>query len=185
MDQEDTPYRLLERHEESQLIGLPYPVVFVNSIKEYIDIGDGTPALEYPNPDELSVLLALVLCFLPVRLIGAEARFIRRVMGMRGKDLAAALDLTPETLSRAEHGKKDISPRFDKMLRMAAVLCLQDRAHRVGGEPKAVVSLHPAPREPGSWPVIEAHYVQLNRETMGWDVRLEEIRSAPVESIED
>lgn len=39
-------------------------------------------------------------------LAGAEVRFIRRVLGMTGQELAAAVEMDPATLSRWEHGKQ-------------------------------------------------------------------------------
>jgi DNA-binding transcriptional regulator YiaG len=76
----------------------------------------------------------------PVRLIGAGVRFIRRVLGMTGQELAAAVEMDPATLSRWEHTKQEVGGWADKAIRMAAVLQLQDRAPGSSLHPEEVVT---------------------------------------------
>lgn len=40
---------------------------------------------------------------------GPIARFLRKVLGLRAKDLAGLLDVTPETVSRWENGERDVA----------------------------------------------------------------------------
>src|SRR6185312_11976411 len=110
-------------------MGLPYPIVLLDAAEEVTHPRTGKVlGIAVPNAEEMAAAVALALCFMPVRLTGAEVRFIRRVLGMTGQELAAAVEMTPETLSRWEHGKRAVGGWADKAIRMAAVLQLQDRA---------------------------------------------------------
>jgi transcriptional regulator with XRE-family HTH domain len=130
-----------------------------------------------PDAEELAAAVALALCFMPVRLIGAEIRFIRRVLGMTGQELAAAVEMDPATLSRMEHDKQTVGGWADKALRMAAVLRLQDRAPSSSLHPEDVVTLRLMPREQGVHPTIEVRRVRPENQSAepdvkGWDAVL-------------
>ena len=112
-----------------------------------------------PNAERIAATVAMALCFLPQRLIGAEVRFIRRVLGKSSQELAAIVDLDPSTLSRWENDKQEVATRTEKALRMAAVLLLIDRAPGARIDPPEVVTLKLLERKPGSAPLItvQAH----------------------------
>jgi DNA-binding transcriptional regulator YiaG len=156
--------KVLERYEEN-LLGLPYPVVLVNAAEEMVDPDDGEVLVAVPDAEELATSVALALCFMPVRLTGPEVRFIRRVLGMTGQELAAAVEIDSATLSRWEHGKQDVGAWADKAVRMAAVLRLQDHAPGSSLRPEDVVTLKLYGRVEGSNPDIRVHRVGAD----GWD----------------
>jgi DNA-binding transcriptional regulator YiaG len=166
---------VLDRYEE-RLMGLPYPVVLINAAEEVTHPKTGAViGVAVPDAEELAAAVALALCFMPTRLSGTEVRFIRRVMGMTGQELAAAVEMDPATLSRWEHGKQDVGGWADKAIRMAAVLRLQDRAPASSLRPEDIVSLRFAPRPAGSHPTIEVHRVgsdEAETEVKGWDAEL-------------
>jgi DNA-binding transcriptional regulator YiaG len=163
---------VLDRYEE-RLMGLPYPVVLLDAAEEITHPKSGEVlGIAIPDAEELAASVALALCFMPVRLTGAEVRFVRRVMDMAGQELAAAVEMDPATLSRWETGKQDIGAWADKAVRMAAVLRLQDRAPGSHLRPEDVVTLRFAPRQPGSSPVIEVRRVAPEHSAagvQGWD----------------
>jgi transcriptional regulator with XRE-family HTH domain len=166
--------RVLKRHEET-LMGLPYPVILLDAAEEITHPKTGKViGIAIPDSEELAAAVALALCFMPVRLLGAEVRFIRRVMGMSGQDLAAAVEMDPATLSRWENAKTEIGAWADKAVRMAAVLRLQDQAPGSSLRPEDIVTLHFAPRTSGSHPVIEVRRSHsacsdAASEAKGWD----------------
>jgi transcriptional regulator with XRE-family HTH domain len=166
--------RILERYEE-HLMGLPYPVVLLDAAEEITDPDDGSViGVAVPDAEELAAAVALSLCFMPARLTGAEVRFIRRVLGMTGQDLAAAVEMDPATLSRWENGKQSVGGWADKAIRMAAVLQLQDRAPGSNQHPEDVVRLRLVDRVEGSNPKITVHRVRPQHEEVegtpkGWD----------------
>jgi transcriptional regulator with XRE-family HTH domain len=161
----------LDRYEE-RLMGLPYPIVLLNAAEEVTHPKTGKViGIAVPNSEELAAAVALALCFMPVRLIGDEVRFIRRVLGMTGQDLASSVEMDPATLSRWEHGKQEIGGWADKAVRMAAVLQLQDRAPGSSLRPEDVVTLRLSPRLAGSYPTIEVRRMRAEHENeiKGWD----------------
>jgi transcriptional regulator with XRE-family HTH domain len=168
---------VLDRYEEN-LTGLPYPVVLLNAAEEITHPKTGEVlGVAVPDAEELAAAVALALCFMPIRLCGAEVRFIRRVMGMTGQELASAVEMDPATLSRWEHGKQDVGGWADKAVRMAAVLRLQDRAPASSLRPEDIVSLHFEPRAADTHPTIEVHRVGSERvgaesEVKGWDAEV-------------
>ena len=169
-----TKTRILDRYEE-HLMGLPYPVVLLDAAEEITDQEDGQVlGVAVPDAEELAAAVALALCFMPVRLTGAEVRFIRRVLGMTGQELAAAVEMAPATLSRWEHDKQGVGGWADKGIRMAAVLRLQDRAPGSSLRPEDVVTLPLSPRPDGINPEIEVRRVRPEHalaelDVKGWD----------------
>jgi transcriptional regulator with XRE-family HTH domain len=163
---------VLERYEE-KLMGLPYPVILLDAAEEITHPKSGEVlGVAIPDAEELAASVALALCFMPARLTGAEVRFVRRVMGMTGQELASAVEMDPATLSRWETGKQDVGVWADKAVRMAAVLRLQDHAPGSSLRPEDVVTLHLGPRA-DAHAVIEvrrAHSDSTGADSeVGWD----------------
>lgn len=167
----------LDRYEE-ELMGLPYPIVLLNAAEAVTDPDSGEVlGTSVPNAEELAAAVAVALCMMPVRLIGPEVRFIRRVLGMTGQEFAAAVEMDPATLSRWEHGKQEVGGWADKAVRMAAVLKLQDHAPGSSIHPEDVVTLRIRPRTADSYPEIEVRRVRAEHEVeetaiKGWDATL-------------
>lgn len=94
-----------------------------------------------PRIAELHRLLALALASKRGRLTGPEVRFIRGVLGLRGKELARRMGVTPVTVSRWENGKEPLGPTTERLLRLMAAAGTDPRGFdlavldRVGGEP--------------------------------------------------
>jgi transcriptional regulator with XRE-family HTH domain len=166
--------RILDRYED-KLMGLPYPITLLDAAEEVTDPRSGKVlGVAVPDAEELAAAVALAICFMPTRLLGAEIRFIRRVLDMTGQELAAAMEMDPATLSRWEHGKQDVGGWADKAVRMAAVLRLQDRAPGSSLHPEDVVTLRLLPRTSDIHPTIEVRRVRaeesaIEPEVKGWD----------------
>jgi transcriptional regulator with XRE-family HTH domain len=64
-------------------------------------------------------------------LMGAEARFLRKELKLKGKDMAAALSMKPETYLRWENEKQSVSPACDKQLRLVYILNVTEEEGRV------------------------------------------------------
>jgi putative zinc finger/helix-turn-helix YgiT family protein len=78
----------------------------------------GEYEVEIPRFDELHRLIAQTVASKKERLTPQEIRFLRKYLGFSGVDFAATLDVTPETVSRWENGKKQMSPVAERALRL-------------------------------------------------------------------
>ena len=148
-------FRTIAHYEETGL-GLPYPIILLDGAVAEIDeihrrnkIG-----VAIPNMEGLVAAVAVTRALLPVALDGAEARFMRRAIGMSAKDFAGATNIDPATLSRWENNKATVGGWADKQIRMAVVIKLADRVPHLRLDPKAVVDLIILPRPDAVWPII-------------------------------
>ena len=65
--------------------------------------------------------IALAFARKPAPLVGSEIRFLRGWMGWSGRDFAAYLGVSPETVSRWERGRLAMGATADRLLRLLAV----------------------------------------------------------------
>ena len=100
------------RYEESGLknvVLVNIPIYRCPSCKE--------TEVEIPCLEELHLLLGFLLVLKPVRLNGAEVRYLRKHLGYTEEDLASFLGVTRMTIHRWEMGKTPFRPDHDKHLR--------------------------------------------------------------------
>jgi len=71
-----------------------------------------------PRIEELHRLIAQEVAAKEARLTPPEVRFLRKYLGFSGVDFAAVLDVSPETVSRWENGKKQMSSVSERALRL-------------------------------------------------------------------
>lgn len=84
--------------------------------------GCGTRCPEIPQVSQLHRLVARRLVRKPVPLSGAEIRFLRQTAGFPSKQFAALIGVSPEYLSRVEHGAHDgFGTAADRLTRLLAV----------------------------------------------------------------
>ncbi len=78
----------------------------------------GEYEVDIPRIDELHRLIAQTVASKRPRLTPQEIRFLRKYLGFSGADFARTLDVTPESVSRWETGKKQMSPVAERALRL-------------------------------------------------------------------
>ena len=78
----------------------------------------GEYEVEIPRIEDLHRLIAQEVATKEARLTPLEIRFLRKYLGFSGVDFAAVLDVTPETVSRWENDKKQMSPISERALRL-------------------------------------------------------------------
>jgi putative zinc finger/helix-turn-helix YgiT family protein len=78
----------------------------------------GEYEVDIPRIEELHRLIAHEVASKKARLTPQEIRLLRKYLGFSGVDFAAVLDVTPETVSRWENGKKQMSPVAERALRL-------------------------------------------------------------------
>lgn len=100
------------------------------------------------NPKGLIAAAAVYRSAIDVKLNSAEIRFLRKAMGKSSKDLAAALGVTVETMSRWENNKAVIGQEFEKLLRLNVVLSLKDKAPLIVVSPEGILQMKINPIRP-------------------------------------
>jgi DNA-binding transcriptional regulator YiaG len=70
-----------------------------------------------PDMDGLVRSVAIARALNPVRLGGAEVKYLRRVLDMTQVDFAKAMDLTAETVSRWENDARGLGLACEKLVR--------------------------------------------------------------------
>ncbi len=78
--------------------------------------GEREPVI--PNIAGLHRVIALDVARSTAALRGCEIRFLRKYLGKSGAEAAAALSVTPETMSRWENDKAKISSGAERFLRL-------------------------------------------------------------------
>jgi putative zinc finger/helix-turn-helix YgiT family protein len=78
----------------------------------------GEYEVDIPRMEELHRVIAHEVASKSARLTAQEVRFLRKYLGFSGVDFAATLDVTAETVSRWETGKKQMSPVAERALRL-------------------------------------------------------------------
>lgn len=91
----------------------------------------GETFVEIPRINELHLLIGKNIVCKKEFLTGEEVRFLRKELGMKSKDMAAALSVEPETYSRWENGKQAVAPCHDKSLRMIYVMNASEKTGKV------------------------------------------------------
>lgn len=82
------------------------------------------PALESIHRQIMSALVSK-----EGRLAPEEMRFLRRYAGYSGADMARRVGVAPETLSRWEHGARDVGVGSDRFLRVIVMATVGETLH--------------------------------------------------------
>ena len=99
-------------------LGAPFKVVLHDSVEVVLDGAGGIAQYTIPNLEGLLRVVAMTRLMHPRKLSGPDIKFLRKATCLKQKELAAKIDLLPETLSRVEAGKQPISPGSEKLLRL-------------------------------------------------------------------
>lgn len=108
--------KLTIRRGEHPYEALPGTVLRGVEIRRCAKCGETEIAI--PRIAELNRVLATAVIEKTGRLAASEVRFLRKYLGWSGQDFARHFDVTPETVSRWEQGKKAMGPTADRLLRL-------------------------------------------------------------------
>ncbi len=101
-----------------------------------------------PNLPGLIAAVAVVRAINPVKLGGAEVKFLRRALSWKAKELAEKLNITPEHLSRVENEAKVLSEQPEKYLRLLVCNLLGELAPAVRWDAREFVDTPLQPLRP-------------------------------------
>ena len=90
---------------------------------------NGHEELEVPNVRRLHELLAHLIIRKPAPLTGDEIRFLRRRIGLQGKEFSERIGITPQALSRFENGRP-VHHRTNLLIRLSAAALLASRDNK-------------------------------------------------------
>lgn len=82
----------------------------------------GEEEIGIPNPFELQDLLAQIIAQQCQRLKPEEIRFLRSYLEMTGIEFSKVIAVTPETVSRWEHGHERMSVMSERFLRLLVLV---------------------------------------------------------------
>jgi len=93
------------------------PDVIVSGLERASCEACGSVSMVYPRPRELLRIVFGALLDKAGRLSGPEIAWLRGAIGLRGKDLAEVLGVTPAQVSRWENGAAPVSNLADRLVR--------------------------------------------------------------------
>lgn len=103
-------------------LGAPFDVYVTNGVT--VDRNHNTGRTSVSITDAVGLINAVVrsrVCH-KRKLTGAEIKFIRKAINAKAKDLAEAIEISAEHLSRCENGAATLSPQSEKIFRLMAFL---------------------------------------------------------------
>ena len=109
---------VLDTYDATALLNAPFKVLLAHSAKEVRDMKGKLIEVIIPDPEGLVKAVAQTRVLHPHKLNGMELRFIRSALGLKSKELARAIDVTPEHMSRLEAGDKVLSPQSEMLVRI-------------------------------------------------------------------
>jgi len=120
---------LVHSFDGEALFGMP--VTVVDAVFCETD-EDGKEIYTFPNVDELTAAVALARALVPVRLLAADVRALRKACGMTAVAFAKAVGMSPSTLSRIENDAQGMGDYLEKLIRIHVAETLAASAPGVG-----------------------------------------------------
>lgn len=105
--------------------------VYLHGINQYRCPRCGEDGPEIPKVEELHLFIGKNIVCQEAQLTGPEIRFLRKELGLKSKEMANILSVAPETYSKWENSRGDISEVYDMQLRLLYVLNAEDRVGKV------------------------------------------------------
>ncbi len=99
--------------------GLPYVTLVGVEVRRCKVCGEHEVVL--PKIEQLHRALALAVVGKRARLTAAEIRFLRKYLGWSGADFARHMGVTPESVSRWENEREQMTPVADRLVRLMVV----------------------------------------------------------------
>ena len=122
-------------------------------------------AIAIPDVDGLARAVAISRALNPIRLVGHELKFLRRVLDMTKKDFAAAMELAPETVSRWETDARGVGGMCEKLVRHNICALLYKETRGRPYDPAVIAQMKfAALREGEKLPPIEMVRVRIQND---------------------
>jgi transcriptional regulator with XRE-family HTH domain len=109
---------ILDSYDATTLLNAPFKVFLLDSVKQILDSNGKVIEIVIPDPDGLVKAVAQSRVLHPHKLAGPDLKFLRSALGLKSKDLASRIAVTPEHMSRLEAGEKVLSPQSEMLVRI-------------------------------------------------------------------
>jgi transcriptional regulator with XRE-family HTH domain len=162
-----TRQEILSRYED-ELFGIP--VVIRNAvIRETDERGDSF--ITIPDEAGLAAAIAMTRALVPVKLSGDDIRMMRKTLGLKAKDFAAALDMAPARLSRLERDTRGLGSFTELNIRQFVCAHLKRLAPAISYDPAEIATMRPVDGEVGplEFERVRLKLAESQRKSDEWD----------------
>lgn len=147
--------RTLRDYRADTILGLPNVVVRNHAVEYVCEQCGETAGTVVDDIEGLEAAAALERIKNPVRLSGVEIRFLRMALRMRARELADALKIRSETVSRWENGHVPMNQEMEKILRLFVGYGLSEHAAGMSFDPAGILRMEICEPDPaGMLPMI-------------------------------
>jgi hypothetical protein len=119
----------------------------------------GERTTEIPDLDGLIKAAALVRALTPIKLDADDVRLMRRALDMKSAAFAELMQVSPEHLSRWEHGVKGLGGATDLLIRHHTCALLQDQVPAIAYDPKMLINMKVIDLERVEGKVVKPEFV--------------------------
>lgn len=133
--------RTLPAFDASDLVGLDGVLVLGEAIEMACEGCGFVRSVVVNDLEGLEAAAAMERIRRPRRLGGGEVRFMRTALRMKAKELADALKIRPETVSRWENDHTPMNAEMEKVFRLLVGYGLQPHAAGMSFDPMGIVRM--------------------------------------------
>lgn len=130
---------ILDKHQEV-VGGLPVILIRAVEVSRCKQCGE-VLSKKIPDLQNLIAAMAVTRVTDPLKLRSEDIRFLRKTMNWTGKELASALGVSVETVSRWENGKDLIGIANEKLLRLIVGTTMTKSAPAIDFEPDQIAKM--------------------------------------------
>lgn len=132
---------MISPYEVSHKLYAGIRVMLLNAAHERVCTACNTPVIDIPDAEGLTAAVVIARATDPVKLNGAEIKFMRKAMDLSAKKLASRLEVTEETISRWENDKQPIGGANEKIFRYLACKALAPSAPAIHWSIDAIMNM--------------------------------------------
>jgi hypothetical protein len=116
-------------------------VTLKDCVIEEVCTNCGERSTEIPDLDGLLKAVALVRALTPIKLDADDVKLMRRALDMKSGAFAELMQISPEHLSRWEHGVKGLGGATDLLIRHHVCALLKDQVPAIAYDPTMLIGM--------------------------------------------
>lgn len=127
-------------YDATDLLCAPFSVILKNSVSQVLDDNGDIVETIIPDPHGLLKAVANTRVLHSRKLSGVDLKFLRSALAMKSKELAEAIGVTNEHMSRLETGGRALSPQSEMLVRIFTFISTCDATKASDAKGSEVVS---------------------------------------------